>query len=69
MLRYNYATEIESRSGALTPSGVAPKGLVSMRREFTSTFPYQLKSQPAIVSVAVGSAPALHRVTTRNAVG
>jgi hypothetical protein len=39
MLRYNYATEIESRSGALTPSGVAPKGLVSMRREFTSTFP------------------------------
>lgn len=25
MLRYNYATEIESRSGALTPSGVAPR--------------------------------------------
>ena len=31
LVGYNYANEIESRSGALTPSGVAPKGLVSMR--------------------------------------
>jgi hypothetical protein len=34
-LRYNWASEIECGSGALTPSRVAPKGLVSMRHQYT----------------------------------
>lgn len=41
MLRYNCANQKESRSGARTPSGVAPKGLVSMRPESTLSFPMQ----------------------------
>ncbi len=35
MERYNYPNEIECGSGALTPSRVAPKGLVSMQRDST----------------------------------
>lgn len=34
---YNYANEIESGSGALTPSRMAPKGQVSMRSKSTSS--------------------------------
>lgn len=52
--RYNWANGIESGSGALTPSRVAPKGLVSMRPQDTSNHNFITTDAGVIVPLSRG---------------